>query len=200
MRRRDEDRAHRPAPMCGCRHGVSLGPEAAALTHGHPSGYLSAGMVAAIIRVLLDGGSLAAKPGTPSDSGAIDRCRESSRPTPAMRGNAEGGGWEAGGAHQRPEGPRRGRRDVGRRMGGRGSSGHRVVCRLVGGVLRRSNQNRHKPQRRQRQHRSHRRPIMGSGEWLGWHASRLDIERRRADPAATRCAATDFGPVTRNPC
>ena len=52
-----------------------LAAEAAALTHGHPSGYLSAGMVAAIIRVLLDGGSLAAKPGTPSDSGAIDRCR-----------------------------------------------------------------------------------------------------------------------------
>ena len=35
-----------------------LAAEAAALTHGHPSGYLSAGMLAAIIRLLLDGKDL----------------------------------------------------------------------------------------------------------------------------------------------
>src|ERR1039458_7343600 len=51
-----------------------LGAEAAALTHGHPSGYLSAGMVAALVRVLMDGTSLTTRPGTYSDSGAIDQC------------------------------------------------------------------------------------------------------------------------------
>ena len=51
-----------------------LAAEAAALTHGHPSGYLSAGMVAAVVRVLMDGTLLTARPGTYSDSGAIDRC------------------------------------------------------------------------------------------------------------------------------
>jgi len=35
-----------------------LAAESAALTHGHPSGYLSAGMLAAILRMLLDGSSL----------------------------------------------------------------------------------------------------------------------------------------------
>ena len=62
-------------PFADVETTFRLAAEAAALTHGHPSGYLSAGMVAAIIRVLLDGGSLAAKPGTPSDPRAIDRCR-----------------------------------------------------------------------------------------------------------------------------
>ena len=51
-----------------------IGSEAAALTHGHPSGYLSAGMVAALVRVLMDGTSLTTRPGTYSDSGAIDQC------------------------------------------------------------------------------------------------------------------------------
>jgi ADP-ribosyl-[dinitrogen reductase] hydrolase len=35
-----------------------LGAEAAALTHGHPSGYLSAGVLAAIVRHLIDGADL----------------------------------------------------------------------------------------------------------------------------------------------
>jgi ADP-ribosylglycohydrolase len=51
-----------------------IGSEAAVLTHGHPSGYLSAGMVAALVRVLMDGTSLTTQPGTYSDSGAIDQC------------------------------------------------------------------------------------------------------------------------------
>ena len=36
-----------------------LGADCAALTHGHPSGYLSAGALAAVLRVLLDGETLA---------------------------------------------------------------------------------------------------------------------------------------------
>lgn len=40
-----------------------LGAAAAALTHGHPSGYLSAGMVAASVRVPMDGTSLVTRPG-----------------------------------------------------------------------------------------------------------------------------------------
>jgi ADP-ribosylglycohydrolase len=63
-------------PLAGVETVFQLAAEAAALTHGHPSGYLSAGMVAAIVRVLMDGGSLAAKRGTPGDSGAMERCRE----------------------------------------------------------------------------------------------------------------------------
>jgi len=51
-----------------------IGSEAAALTHGHPSGYLSAGTVAALVRVLIDGTSLSTRPGTYSDSSAIDQC------------------------------------------------------------------------------------------------------------------------------
>jgi ADP-ribosylglycohydrolase/protein-tyrosine phosphatase len=35
-----------------------LAAESAALTHGHPSGYLSAGMLAGVLRMLLDGSSL----------------------------------------------------------------------------------------------------------------------------------------------
>ena len=50
-----------------------LGAEAAALTHGHPSGYLSGGMVAALVRSLIDGTALTRRPGTYSD-GAIDKC------------------------------------------------------------------------------------------------------------------------------
>jgi ADP-ribosyl-[dinitrogen reductase] hydrolase len=42
-----------------------LAAEAAALTHGHPSGYLSAGMAAALVRAAMDGASL---------SDAIDPC------------------------------------------------------------------------------------------------------------------------------
>jgi len=61
-------------PFADVETTFRLAAEAAALTHGHPSGYLSAGMVAAIIRVLMDGGSLETKPETPSDPGAIDRC------------------------------------------------------------------------------------------------------------------------------
>lgn len=37
------------------RAAFRLGAESAALTHGHPSGYLSAGAMAAIVRLLLDG-------------------------------------------------------------------------------------------------------------------------------------------------
>jgi ADP-ribosylglycohydrolase len=46
------------------RAAFSLGCEAAAITHGHPSGYFSAGCFAAILRNLIDGRTL---------SGAIER-------------------------------------------------------------------------------------------------------------------------------
>lgn len=49
-----------------------LAAEAAALTHGHPSGYLSAGMVASLVYLLVDGVSLVG-PGAFHGTGAIDR-------------------------------------------------------------------------------------------------------------------------------
>ena len=54
--------------------GVSklLTSSAAALTHGHPSGYLSAGMVASLVYLLVDGVSLVG-PGAFHGSGAINR-------------------------------------------------------------------------------------------------------------------------------
>jgi ADP-ribosyl-[dinitrogen reductase] hydrolase len=53
-----------------------LAAEAAALTHGHPSGYLSAGVVACIVRLLLDGKKLAPQPRSSYSRGAIDESRE----------------------------------------------------------------------------------------------------------------------------
>ena len=37
------------------KQAFELGARSAAITHGHPSGYLSAGMVSAIVRYLMDG-------------------------------------------------------------------------------------------------------------------------------------------------
>ncbi len=37
------------------KQAFELGARSAAITHGHPSGYLSAGMVSAIVRHLMDG-------------------------------------------------------------------------------------------------------------------------------------------------
>jgi len=37
------------------RQAFELGARSAAITHGHPSGYLSAGMMAAVIRYIMDG-------------------------------------------------------------------------------------------------------------------------------------------------
>ena len=51
-----------------------LAAEAAALTHGHPSGYLSAGMVAALVRLLIDGVHLEPTTGGQHESGAIQDC------------------------------------------------------------------------------------------------------------------------------
>jgi len=51
-----------------------LAAEAAALTHGHPSGYLSAGMVAAIVRLLVDGAHLEPTREGQHESGAIQEC------------------------------------------------------------------------------------------------------------------------------
>ncbi len=50
--------------------------EAAALTHGHPSGYLSAAMVASIVSLLVDGKSLNSKSGSYEGRGAIDESCE----------------------------------------------------------------------------------------------------------------------------
>ncbi len=79
--------AMRTAPIglmtcAGADDVFRLGAEAAALTHGHPSGYLSAGMVAALVRVLMDGTSLTTRPGMYSDSGAIDQCCSTLRTYP----------------------------------------------------------------------------------------------------------------------
>jgi hypothetical protein len=52
-----------------------VGAEAAALTHGHPSGYLSAGMVAALVRVLITGTSLITPTiGSPVWTSSCQRC------------------------------------------------------------------------------------------------------------------------------
>ena len=59
-------------PAAGLGTTFRLGAEAAALTHGHSSGYLSAGMMAALVRGLLDATSLIRKRGTFSDRSAID--------------------------------------------------------------------------------------------------------------------------------
>lgn len=53
-----------------------MAADAAALTHGHPSGYLSAGVVASIVWLLVDGINLDTRLRSYSDSGAIDRSRE----------------------------------------------------------------------------------------------------------------------------
>jgi ADP-ribosylglycohydrolase len=63
-----------PAGLVGERaDGFDLGCETAALTHGHPSGYLAAGALAALVARLLDGGDL---------GGALDEVAErlASRP------------------------------------------------------------------------------------------------------------------------
>ncbi len=66
-----------PIGLIGARGDAAavfrLAAEAAALTHGHPSGYLSAGMVASIVRLLADGTNLNARPRSYYGSGAIDQ-------------------------------------------------------------------------------------------------------------------------------
>jgi ADP-ribosylglycohydrolase len=49
-----------PAGLARIRPVFRLGCEVAAITHGHPSGYLSAGFLAALIAAVLDGASLPA--------------------------------------------------------------------------------------------------------------------------------------------
>jgi ADP-ribosylglycohydrolase len=49
-------------PGADARTVFELAADTAALTHGHPSGYLSAGMVASVVHLLIDDVSLA-KPG-----------------------------------------------------------------------------------------------------------------------------------------
>jgi ADP-ribosylglycohydrolase len=56
-----------------------LAAEAAALTHGHPSGYLSAGMMAAIVRLPVEGVQLKVRVNFPGYS-------EGNSPTQAPRG------------------------------------------------------------------------------------------------------------------
>jgi len=56
-----------PVGLCGLGDPFRIGCELAAITHGHPSGYLSAGFQAQLIADLVDGFDLAP---------AIDRCLE----------------------------------------------------------------------------------------------------------------------------
>jgi ADP-ribosylglycohydrolase len=90
-----------------------LAAEAAALTHGHPSGYLSAGMVASVVRLLIDGveldaaiehscGYLLAFPGHEETlaavNGAVVLAARGSHRYSRLQGHAEavetlGGGW-----------------------------------------------------------------------------------------------------------
>lgn len=84
-----------------------VGVEAAALTHGHPSGYLSAGMLAAIVQQLLCGADLAAAiavaraellrwPGHGEQLAALDAAvalARQGRPTPEQIAARLGGGW-----------------------------------------------------------------------------------------------------------
>jgi ADP-ribosylglycohydrolase/protein-tyrosine phosphatase len=59
-----------------------LAAEAAALTHGHPSGYLSAGMVAALVRLLVEGIDLTKRKSSLSESGAIGQTSQILRTFP----------------------------------------------------------------------------------------------------------------------
>jgi ADP-ribosyl-[dinitrogen reductase] hydrolase len=59
-----------------------MGAEAAALTHGHPSGYLSAGLVAALVRMLMEGTPLIAPPVPGGEPSAVDHCSEILRTYP----------------------------------------------------------------------------------------------------------------------
>ena len=90
-----------------------LAAEAAALTHGHPSGYLSAGMVASVVRLLIDGveldtaiehscGYLLAFPGHEETlaavNGAVALAARGSHRHSRLQAHAEavetlGGGW-----------------------------------------------------------------------------------------------------------
>lgn len=61
-------------PFLDAETSFRLGAEAAALTHGHPNGYLSAGMIAALVRLFLAGTPLTAPAGAHDESGAVDQC------------------------------------------------------------------------------------------------------------------------------
>ncbi len=86
----------------------TLGCEVAAITHGHPSGYLAAGAFAQMIAVLKDGGSidealdramreLAGHPGHEEVTDALERARSAARGESATPGTIEwlGAGWVA---------------------------------------------------------------------------------------------------------
>ena len=124
-----------------------LAADAAALTHGHPSGYLAAGALADLIGELA-AGQLPARRRRPRPGSHRDRARQ-----------RRGGRRDRRG--RRPCGPRSGRdrhgRGAGRGMGGRGSAGHVRLLRSGGRRLRERRRAGRQPRRRQRQHRRHHR-------------------------------------------
>ena len=98
-----------PAGLMGARYGgdrFDLGCDLAALTHGHPCGYLAAGALAELVGRLADGDAL--------DAGARSR-RAAPGGAPAARGDARGGARRAArsppAARSRP--PRRSRPSAG---------------------------------------------------------------------------------------
>lgn len=61
------------SPMGDAGAAFELAAESAALTHGHPSGYLSAGVAASIVRLLVDGVNLNTQPRSYHGRGAIEQ-------------------------------------------------------------------------------------------------------------------------------
>ena len=115
-----------------------LAAEAAAFTHGHPSGYLSAGAMATMVRFLAEGADLRS---ATDQSLAILRSYDRHDETEAAIKKAIA---LAGQSLRRSGGSGR---DARRRMGRRGSPRYRSVCRAVRGKFCRGNPDRNEPQR-----------------------------------------------------
>ena len=156
-----------------------LAAESAALTHGHPSGYLSAAVVASIVRLLVDGVELDTARCT-----TARRYRTKLRtPTGFSESRGDAGGCERGrssrcqrlaqpllGLKLKLGAPPGAMRKQWRRLAVDGwekklwPSRSMPFCRLHRSS---SRIDRDKPQWRQRQHGEHRRSVVGSYERLG---------------------------------
>ena len=96
-----------PAGLAGVDDSFAAGCELAAITHGHPTGYLAAGLFAHIVRCLADGSNLGdaisrglerreARPGHEETLRAVEQAVElAATPGPAERVESLGQGWVA---------------------------------------------------------------------------------------------------------
>ena len=146
---------------------AELAARAAALTHGHPSGYLSAAAMAAIVRLTLD--AVDPEDAARRAKGIVSHWKDVQETTGKIDAALKAAQRRDGEPRDKPQRARQ-------RMGWRGGSQHRTVQRSYRPILSGSAVNRSEPRRRQRLDRLDCGTIVRGVEGSGRFAERVGKE------------------------